>query len=142
LRFLAKIEIFHKNWDFWPKLRFLTKIEICDQNWDFWRKLWFLTQKFRVLTIIAIFHQNCDSCSKLTLWTKITIVYQYCDFSLNFRFLTKIAIFPQNWLFWPNLISRTKIETFENDFWSKFLRFAYPENYNYLPNTYGLFWNM
>ena len=57
LRFLLKIAIFVKNWNFGQKLNFLLKIELFVKKWTFCYKLNFLLK-------IALFVENWTFCKK------------------------------------------------------------------------------
>ena len=116
-------------------MRFLKKIWIPDKNFDFWQIFWFLRENW-------IFDKNFFLTKDLRIWskvsTKISIFDQNFYFWPQFLFLTKISMFDQNFYVWPKFLCLTKISMFDQNFyfWPKFLCltkfFIFDQNFYFL----------
>jgi len=82
--------------EFLKTYRFLTKISIFEKIFDFW-------QKFRSLWKFSIFDKNFDRCENFRFLTKISIFEKIFDFWQKFRSLTKVSIFDKNFDLWENV---------------------------------------
>jgi len=93
LQYTNNCEIFAKK--ICEKFRFLPKLSIFLKNFDFYEKFWFVYEKFRFIWKISIFMKNFDFDEKFRFWWKISILMNNFDFAEKFRFWWKISIFTK-----------------------------------------------